>query len=277
MLVEVNSLYLLKMKIIKDYGLQKIQKIWSALGIKEDEAVSNPTVDMNIASIQKRIESANEEARKMVLSFDDINEEQRNIIYELRDKILYTEDSNKLNDFILNFTKPQIAKMVEKFINDSYPEEYWDFKGLEEYAEKVLTKKIDIKNWFKSDTSLQISDIIDRIVNEFLENLKEKEKELKDKYIVMQKEVILKVIDEHWSQQLSSLAELKNRVFFRSYAQQKPLEEYQKEIYYQFKEKINNIEEDLILSLSHFKIVDKKEMMLKHFRYGLSPLLGVGI
>jgi preprotein translocase subunit SecA len=262
-------------EIIKNYGLNKVEKIWKALNIKDDEPVQNITIDMNIAAIQKRIEGANEEARKMVLSFDDINEEQRNIIYELRNKILNEDKS--LDNFLINFTTPQVAKMVQKFANDSYTEEHWDLKGLENYLEKILAKKIDIYNWFKSDTNLTIDDIIIKVKDEFNKVLAAKKELFKNNYNQAQKETMLKVIDEHWSLQLSSLTELKNRVFFRSYAQEKPLEEYQKEIFKEFKEKINNMEEDFILSVSHMELNEDYKIFIKQFRLGLSPVLTVGI
>ena len=261
--------------IIKDFGLQKIEKIWKALSIPENEPVQNITIDMNISAIQKRIEASNEEARKMVLSFDDINEEQRSIIYELRNRILNQNDS--LDNFVINFTMPQIAKMVQKFANDSYTEEHWDLKGLENYLEKILAKKIDIDNWFKSDTKLSNEDIIEKVKKEFKSVLSDKKELFNENYNQKQKETMLKVIDEHWSLQLSSLTELKNRVFFRSYAQEKPLEEYQKEIFKEFKEKINNMEEDFILSISHMELTSDYKNVIQNFRLGLSPILTVGI
>jgi preprotein translocase subunit SecA len=261
--------------LIKNYGLTKIKKLFEALGIAEDEAVTNPTIDMNIAMIQKRIESAAEEARKMILSFDDINEEQRNIIYELRNKILNKEDS--LDDFIIKFTTPQIAKMIQKFANDAYTDDHWDLKGLEEYLSKILKKDLDIEEWFKKDSSLGIEDIINKVREEFKNILKERKKEHNENYTNIQRETILKVIDEQWGSQLSSLNELKNRVFFRSYAQEKPLEEYQKEIFKEFKQKINNMEEDFILSLCHMEAPLTYKDFMNNFRYGLSPLKGIGI
>jgi preprotein translocase subunit SecA len=240
-----------------------------------NQGVSHSTLDVQIETLQKKIEGQNEEARKSIFGFDDINEEQRNIIYSLRSRII--QEENSLDKFIVNFTKGQFAKIVEKYIEESYPVESWDLKGLEDYLIKLFNKKIDIVDWFKKDINLNITDIMSKIENEFKILIKEKNEEIGDEFLIIQKEIVLKVIDNHWSAQLSSLNELKNRVFFRSYAQQKPLEEYQKEIYFEFQRKINEMEEDVLLSISNYEPIDINEIMFKNFRYGLSPVIGIGI
>jgi len=262
-------------ELVKNHGYNQLDKIWNALNIGEEEAVKNITIDMNISAIQKRIDGASEEARKMVLSFDDINEEQRQIIYELRNKILYEEKS--LDEFLIKFSTPKIMNTIYRFANEAYPEEAWDLKSLEGYLGRILDKKIDINDWFKADKDLSVEDIKEKASNSFKSVLKNKRKLLGDKYEDMQRETILRVIDEQWSIQLSSVSELKNRVFFRSYAQEKPLEEYQKEIFREFKEKLNNMEEDFILSMSHLKPSEDYNIFLKYFRVGLSPIATVGI
>lgn len=261
--------------IVKSYGFQKISKIWKAMKLKEDEPVQNITIDMNIAAIQKRIEGANQEARKMILSFDDINEEQRSIIYELRDKILYSEGN--IDGFILKSTENKLEKMIYKFANDSISVEQWDLIGMENYFNKILGKEIDIDKWFKSNVKFSIDDIIKKVKTEFSNILFEKSDILKENYEQKQKETILNVIDEQWSLQLSSLDELKNRVFFRSYAQEKPLEEYQKEIFKEFNEKLSNMEEDYILSISHLQTKSNYEIFISNFRFGLSQIPNIGM
>lgn len=263
-------------EIIDTYGFkEKMRKVLKYMKGVEGQGVSHPTLDVQIETLQKKIEGQNEEARKSVLGFDDINEEQRNIIYSLRNRIIQEEES--LNKFIINFTKGQIAKITEKYIDESYPAESWDLKGLEDYLIKLFNKKIDIVEWFEKDTNLDISDIMDKIEKEFKELIEEKNKKIGENFLMLQKELILKVIDTHWSEQLSSLNELKNRVHFRSYAQQKPLEEYQKEIYKEFQTKINAMEEDVLLSISNYEPIDISQIMFRSFRYGLSPIIGIGI
>lgn len=263
-------------EIIEAYGFkEKMRKILKYMKCSNNQGVSHSTLDVQIETLQKKIEGQNEEARKSIFGFDDINEEQRNIIYSLRSRII--QEENSLDKFIVNFTKGQFAKIVEKYIEESYPVESWDLKGLEDYLIKLFNKKIDIVDWFKKDINLNITDIMSKIENEFKILIKEKNEEIGDEFLIIQKEIVLKVIDNHWSAQLSSLNELKNRVFFRSYAQQKPLEEYQKEIYFEFQRKINEMEEDVLLSISNYETIDINEIMFKNFRYGLSPVIGIGI
>ena len=262
-------------EIISAYGLKdKLDKMLSYMKGVEGNGISHSTLDVQIETLQKKIEGENETARKSMLGFDDINEEQRNIIYTLRNKILQEKDLDK---FYINFTKGQFAKITEKFIDESYPAEAWDLKGLEEYLEKLFNKEIDIVDWFEKDINLDISDIMNKIDNEFEKVLRDKKEILKKDYLKIQKELSLKVIDTHWSEQLSNVAELKNRVFFRSYAQQKPLEEYQKEIYSEFRKKIQSMEEDLMLSICNYEKVDVAKIIIDNFRYGLSPIRGIGI
>lgn len=260
--------------MVKKFGLQKIEKVWKALGIKENEGVHNITIDMNIGMIQKKIEASNYEARRMVNSFDDLKNEQRTIIYDLRKKIINKE--NGLYEFIINFTESKIIKIINKYANESYSEERWNLKELDKNLEKIFSKNIKIEEWFKSSNSYIYNDLKEKVLEEYKNIIKEKENSLKTYYIKKEKEIILLIINNEWTNHLSSIEQVKNRVFYKRFAQQKPLEEYQKEIYREFLATIDNMAENMIINLCHLEQFNY-EKLIKENRVFLSPLFGTGV
>lgn len=260
--------------MVKKFGLQKIEKVWKALGIKENEGVHNITIDMNIGMIQKKIEASNYEARRMVNSFDDLKNEQRTIIYDLRKKIINKE--NGLYEFIINFTESKIIKIINKYANESYSEERWNLKELDKNLEKIFSKNIKIEEWFKSSNSYIYNDLKEKVLEEYKNIIKEKENSLKTYYMKKEKEIILLIINNEWTNHLSSIEQVKNRVFYKRFAQQKPLEEYQKEIYREFLATIDNMAENMIINLCHLEQFNY-EKLIKENRVFLSPLFGTGV
>lgn len=260
--------------MVKKFGLQKIEKVWKALGIKENEGVHNITIDMNIGMIQKKIEASNYEARRMVNSFDDLKNEQRTIIYDLRKKIINKE--NGLYEFIINFTESKIIKIINKYANESYSEERWNLKELDKNLEKIFAKNIKIEEWFKSSNSYIYNDLKEKVLEEYRNILQEKENSLKKYYMKKEKEIILLIINNEWTNHLSSIEQVKNRVFYKRFAQQKPLEEYQKEIYREFLATIDNMAENIIINLCHLEQFNY-EKLIKENRVFLSPLFGTGV
>ncbi len=260
-------------EMVKKFGLQKIEKLWKALGVSENEGVYNVTLDMNISLIQKKIEASNYEARKMVNAFDDLKNEQRRIIYDLRNKIINKEES--IYDFIVNFTESKLIKLINQYANESYNEENWNLKELDKSLEKILGKNIEIEKWFKSSNSYVYFDLKEKIISEFKQILNNKKEILSDYYLKKEKEIVLRIINEEWASHLSSIEQVKNRVFYKRFAQQKPLEEYQKEIYREFLATIDNIAENIIINLCHIEKFNY-EKLIKENRTYLSPIFGTG-
>lgn len=260
-------------EMVKKFGLQKIEKLWKALGVRENEGIYNVTIDMNISMIQKKIESSNYEARKMVNAFDDLKNEQRSIIYNLRNKIISKEEG--LYDFIVNFTESKLTKIINQYANESYNEENWNLKELDKNLEKILGKNIEIEKWFKSSNAYVYNDLKEKIILEFKLILNEKKEKLKKYYLKKEKETILLIINEEWTSHLSAIEQVKNRVFYKRFAQQKPLEEYQKEIYKEFLATIDNMAENIIINLCHMEKFDY-EKLIKENRQYISPIFGTG-
>lgn len=226
-----------------------------------------------ISLIQKKIEASNYEARKMVNAFDDLKNEQRRIIYDLRNKIINKEES--IYDFIVNFTESKLIKLINQYANESYNEENWNLKELDKSLEKILGKNIKIEEWFKSSNSYVYFDLKEKIISEFKQILNNKKEVLNHYYLKKEKEIVLRIINEEWASHLSSIEQVKNRVFYKRFAQQKPLEEYQKEIYREFLATIDNMAENIIINLCHLEKFNY-EKLIKENRIYLSPIFGTG-
>lgn len=240
-----------------------LKSLWKKLGI-DNEAVNNKYLSSAVLKIQKTIDGLNHDGRKNMLLYDLINEDQRNIIFEFRNKILKTDN---VILFVNNFLKKYIKRLVMEFANDSTLPENWKLKDLESKLKILTNIDLDIDNWFNNDKNLNQNDIIEKISLAIEEKI-EKTIDSKEINLEILREITLKSIDSKWSQQLSGLNELRKKAQLRGYAQEKPLDEYRKEMFKDFVNYLMEMEEAVFLNsinLDKFLPLEPHEMDYKTF------------
>lgn len=236
--------------LLRIFGGDNIKKFMEKMGLDEDEEIKSKMVSNAICKAQQRVENRNFETRKYVLEYDDVMNQQRQVLYEQRRRILEGEDM-----------KNQILRMVDELINHAmntyadeklYPEE-WDLAGLLKYCEKYFLVPGEI-------TVEQIEDMSREEIQKLLVKTAHDTYESREKSIgselmrELEKAVMLKVVDAKWMEHLDNMDMLKEGINLRSYGQRNPIVEYKVEAFDMFEEMEHIIMETIILYMYHIQI-----------------------
>lgn len=236
--------------LLRIFGGDNIKKFMEKMGLDEDEEIKSKMVSNAIRKAQQRVENRNFETRKYVLEYDDVMNQQRQVLYEQRRRILEGEDM-----------KDKIIRMVDELINHAmntyadeklYPEE-WDLAGLIKYCEKYFLVPGEI-------TVEQIEDMSREEIQKLLVKTAHDTYESREKSIgselmrELEKAVMLKVVDAKWMEHLDNMDMLKEGINLRSYGQRNPIVEYKVEAFDMFEEMEHIIMETIILYMYHIQI-----------------------
>lgn len=229
--------------LMRRFGSERIQQVWSRLntdGEVDDMAIQSKMLSRQVESAQKRVEGNNYDTRKSVLEYDEVMREQREIIYGQRLDIITETES--LRTITVNMIERTITRLVETHTQGE--KETWNLKAIHDFATSVLVHPESL-----SETDLNgktATEIKDDLINRSRTIYEEKEKQLSsDQMLEFQKVVILRVVDQKWTEHISNMDELRQGIGLRSYAQNNPLTEYQTEGYNRFQEMIASVDYDV--------------------------------
>jgi len=226
------------------FGTDRAKTMLATIGFDDDMSIRNKFLTNSIESAQKRVEGNNFDIRKSLLQYDDVINQQREYIYEKRNEIL---DSESIHEFVLETFRNYITELVNMHI---MPEGYLtenDMSEIAEFTNEHLLKddlKIDdIKNLNNEEL---IDYIYDKVVGEYDLKLKDIPIEIAQEF---EKAITLRVIDTHWMNHISTMANLREGIGLRSYGQVDPLRAYTSEGFELYDEMLSNIDKEVTMYL----------------------------
>ena len=240
--------------LMRIFGSENISKFMDKLGMDEDEPITAKMITRSIEKAQKKVESHNFEIRKYVLEYDDVMNQQREVLYSQRCQVL-TADS--LRDTIMGMVDDIIHEGLDKYADEKlYPEE-WDFAGLlaqmqQYFVPKNATTVEELENLSRVEVQDKLKQIAVDLYDERLKEIGEQTmKEL-------EKAIMLRVVDSKWMDQLDAMDGLKEGINLRAYGQKNPLVEYKFEAYEMFEEMIESIKRTVVTFLYHIQVTYSK-------------------
>ena len=240
--------------LMRIFGSENISKFMDKLGMDEDEPITAKMITRSIEKAQKKVESHNFEIRKYVLEYDDVMNQQREVLYSQRRQVL-TADS--LRDTIMGMVDDIIHEGLDKYANEKlYPEE-WDFAGLlsqmqQYFVPKNATSVEELENLSRVEVQDKLKQIA---VDLYEERLKEiGEQTMKE----LEKAIMLRVVDSKWMDHLDAMDALKEGINLRAYGQKNPLVDYKFEAYEMFEEMIESIKRTVVTFLYHIQVTYSK-------------------
>ncbi len=240
------------------FGSDRIKNMMQTLGLQEDQPIQSKTFSNALSSAQARVEGNNFDMRKSLLDYDDVMNQQREIMYGKRNEIL---DNESIHDTILETLKNNISDVVKSHI---YPEGKLtidDLTDITNYVNENLLKK-DIKITDLEDKKEEeiIDFIYDKVVAEYENKIKDVPKEIADEF---EKVITLNIIDKYWTEHINTMSHLREGIHLRSYAQNDPLRAYTVEGFDMFDKMMINIDRDITLLLVRAEIkqnIERKEV-----------------
>lgn len=240
--------------LMRIFGSENISKFMDKLGMDEDEPITAKMITRSIEKAQKKVESHNFEIRKYVLEYDDVMNQQREVLYSQRCQVL-TADS--LRDTIMGMVDDIIHEGLDKYADEKlYPEE-WDFAGLlAQMQQYFVPKNATTVEELENLSRVEIQDKLKQIaVDLYDERLKEiGEQTMKE----LEKAIMLRVVDSKWMDHLDAMDALKEGINLRAYGQKNPLVEYKFEAYEMFEEMIESIKRTVVTFLYHIQVTYSK-------------------
>lgn len=248
--------------LMRLFGSDSISGIMDKLGMDDSVPVEHPLVTRSIESAQKKVESRNFEMRKHVLEYDDVMNQQREVIYGQRRRVLMGED---LRETLQDMVSSVIDRAVERYTAEGkYPEE-WDLAGLIHYGEQAFLRAGAVSVDELQELGSR-EEIKDRLYEEAMEYWQAREEELGTEMMRdLERYILLRVVDNKWMDHLDAMDQLRTGIGLRAYGQKDPLVEYKFEAYNMFQEMIEGIQEDVVRYLYKVRVVpQEQEQRVKH-------------
>ena len=232
--------------------MDKISALMQRMNMPDDLPIQAKLVTRSVESAQRKVEDMNFAARKQVLEYDDVMNKQRQTIYEERDRIL---DGKDLTEHVDDVMRDTVARAVADHIPDRAPVEEWDLKGLRDWIvglTGVQDPTVDLTPEGVGEKDPQ--DVEDEVYD-FVHGVYEEKAASLDKLMkILERQVMLRVIDTRWINYLQDMDYLKAGIFLRGYGQRDPLVEYKEEAYRAFGELVSTMYEDFLRTLLHIEL-----------------------
>jgi len=239
--------------LLKIFGGDRLKALMGSL--PEGEKITHPLITKMINNAQKKVEGRNFEIRKNLLEFDNVLNEQRNIIYALRQDIL---ENKNIDEYLKEYIEEIIDNTFNEYLDERLKPYMWNIEGLTRYFRTKFGINLTIENSENIQNYISWKDSLKEKIKEFFFSIiKEKEKQLGDFFTELKKFLFLQIIDNRWKAHLRAMDELREGINLRAYAQKDPLIAYKHESFQYFNEMLKSIKEEIISNLIKIQVTEK--------------------
>ena len=243
--------------LMRIFASDKIRAIMQRLGMEDGEAIEHKMVSNAIEKAQRKVEGRNFDIRKSLLEFDDVANDQRQVVYQQRDFILKTDD---LTDTLHSIRKDVVNGAIDNFIPPQSVEDMWDVAGLEQSLVSEFAIQLPLKQWLDEDKKLHEEALRKKILASVEEIYTEKSVVVGDEMRRFESHIFLQVLDGLWKEHLATMDHLRQGIHLRGYAGKNPKQEYKRESFELFQEMLDNVKYDVAKFLSKVQIQTEDEV-----------------
>jgi len=208
-----------------------------------DDHIEHKMLSRGIENAQKRIESRNFDARKNLLEYDDVSNDQRQAIYSLRNQLLEESDISETIDELITQEFKRISNI---YIPQESVESQWKSKDLDDYLKENYKLETNIESLIIDDKKLLPESIANIIIDKAKNTYKDKYQSLESNRLLLEKQIMLQVLDVHWKEHLAEIDHLRGSIGLRAYAQKNPKNEFKQEAYSMFESMLDEIDSETI-------------------------------
>ncbi|MFJ7314076.1 preprotein translocase subunit SecA [Pseudomonas sp. NPDC098747] len=238
--------------LMRIFASDRVKNFMKALGMQPGEAIEHRMVTNAIEKAQRKVEGRNFDIRKQLLEFDDVNNEQRKVIYHMRNTLLAADN---IGETIADFRQDVLNATVSAHIPPQSLPEQWDVAGLEASLASDFGVPLPIQQWLDEDDHLYEETLREKLMTELMAAYNEKEDQAGAEALrSFEKQIVLRVLDDLWKDHLSTMDHLRHGIHLRGYAQKNPKQEYKRESFTLFSELLDSIKRDSIRVLSHVQV-----------------------
>ncbi len=243
--------------LMRIFASDRVRNFMQALGMEKGEAIEHRMVNNAIEKAQRKVEGRNFDIRKQLLEFDDVANDQRQIIYNQRNELL---DADNIRDTITAIRADVVEDMLLAHIPMQSIEDQWDIAGLEKQIEMDFGLQIPIAKWLEEDTRLHEESLRKKVVAEIQAAYDAKSERIGDILLEIEKQVMLQVLDNSWKEQLSNMDQLRQGINLRSYAQKNPKQEYKREAFELFQSMLHSVKRETVHLMARVEPISREQM-----------------
>jgi preprotein translocase subunit SecA len=256
----VSRFYLsLEDDLLRIFGADRVTHLMQRLGMQPGEAIEHPWITRAIENAQRKVEAHHFDIRKQLLEYDDVINEQRKVIYELRQNLL---TAGAIDTLLKPIWQDVLTALIARYIPIHAPEEYWEISNLTTQLREEFGFDVPIEEWFRSSQADEVS-LRDRLLTHALAATAEKEKIIGATALrAIEKNLMLQTLDRLWKDHLAMVEHLKQGIHLRGFAQRNPKQEYKRESFELFTHLLENLKYQTISLLSNLPIQQAANQVL---------------
>ncbi len=257
-----SSRFFLSMEddLMRIFASDRMRSIMQSLGMEKGEAIEHRMVTNAIEKAQRKVEGRNFDIRKNLLEYDDVANDQRQVIYQQRNDLMEEDD---ISETITAMRDEVMSDLVDQYIPPQSLEEQWDLEGLEQALITEFNSRQAVKNWVEKQNKIEDGALKGRIVEQINSDYAAKEGTWRDQGVdmrVVEKQIMLQILDQKWKEHLATMDHLRQGIHLRAYAQKQPKQEYKREAFELFQELLYSIKRDVVRLLSRVQIEAKESI-----------------
>jgi preprotein translocase subunit SecA len=240
--------------LMRIFASDRIRSIMQSLGLEKGEAIEHRMVTNAIEKAQRKVEGRNFDIRKNLLEYDDVSNDQRQVIYQQRNELMEADD---ISEMVRGLREEVVNNVVVEYIPPQSIEEQWDVSGLEQALLTEFNSNQPIRRWLETDDTLTEDSLRRRILEQIIGEYEAKEAQWREQNVdirAVEKQVMLQILDQRWKEHLATMDHLRQGIHLRAYAQKQPKQEYKREAFELFQELLFAIKRDVIRLLSRVQI-----------------------
>ena len=242
--------------LMRIFASDRVRGFMQNMGMENGEAIEHKMVTNAIEKAQRKVEGRNFDIRKQLLEYDDVANDQRQMIYGQRNELIESEEISHIVDALWDDV---IDEVIDGYIPPQSLEEQWDVPGLESACHTEFNVKLPVQNWLDEDSSLFEDTLRQRIVAEIRAEYVKKEALVGPQLRMFEKRIMLDILDGLWKEHLAAMDYLRQGIHLRAYAQKKPKDEYKREAFDLFDNLLRSVRFDVIRFLSRVQFQSEED------------------
>ena len=254
----VSRFYLsLEDPLMRLFASDRMKNMMRSMGMEQGESIEHRMVTNAIVKAQRKVEGRNFDIRKHLLEYDDVANDQRQVVYEQRNYLLEDED---ISNIITSVREDVVSQAIDSHIPPMSLEEQWDVEGLEKTLATDFAVQLPIANWLEEDSRLDEEALRQRIVELVQTDYETRYAHVGQQMREVERQIMLQMLDNQWKDHLANMDQLRQGIGLRAYAQKNPKQEYKRESFEMFEDLLNNIKVETVRFLSHIQVASEEDM-----------------
>jgi preprotein translocase subunit SecA len=246
--------------LMRIFVSESVRNMMHKLNSDTGEAIEHKMINRSIENAQRKVEGHNFDIRKNLLEYDDVSNDQRQVIYQQRRELM---DSGDITETVEGLREEVVYDLVAQHIPPQSLIEQWDIGGLELALQSEFGSTQALSQWLEEDQDLDEEGLAAKVLAQIEAEYGEKESRWQESGINMrlvEKQIMLQILDQRWKEHLASMDQLRQGIHLRAYAQKQPKQEFKRESFELFQDLLQNIKFDVIRMLSRMQIENPEEI-----------------